>query len=428
VCHGFSLAALLQRAGIFYGWWVVFAVASIVFLSAGTFYYGFGLLVGPLTEEFGWSRAAISAGFSLRTEVGGIAAPVVGFAVDRVGVRRLTITGVVVVAAGFILLSQAQSLAAFYVAVVIIAVGGSATGGATGAVVISHWFQRLRGRALGLMTLGGGISGVTAVLFALLISEYGWRNALVLAGTFQLLLCAPLAWTIRNRPLDLGLSPDGDALPPPLAAGLPATAGESAMGMGSGQALRSSRFWRIALAFALSNYATTAVIVHQVPFLTDNVGMSEGSAAASLTAMTAISIAGRLGFGTAADRHSKAAVAAAAFTCTAAGLLLLATVQEAWQLAYALPLFGLGFGGAVPLRSAIQAEYFGLRAFGAIQGLLLTITTVGAFAGPVLAGFLYDTTETYRPAFLLLAAGPALSVPLVLSTKRPSMEAAGRPS
>jgi len=428
VAHGFSLAALLQRAGIFYGWWIVFAVATIVFLSAGTFYYGFGLLVGPLTEEFGWSRAAISAGFSLRTEVGGIAAPVVGFVVDRVGVRRLTIAGVVVVAAGFILLSQAHSLFAFYVAVVIIAVGGSATGGATGAVVISHWFRRLRGRALGLMTLGGGISGVTAVLFALLIAEYGWRQALVLAGVFQLALCVPLALSIRNRPLDLGLNPDGDPLPEALTPGRHETTAEAAAGMSTAQALRSSRFWRIALAFAFSNYATTAVIVHQVPFLTDNVGMSEGSAAASLTVMTAISIAGRLGFGTAADRYGKAAVAATAFLCTAAGLLLLATVREPWQLVYALPLFGLGFGGAVPLRSAIQAEYFGLRAFGAIQGLLLTITTVGAFAGPVLAGFLYDATESYRAAFPLLAAGPALSVPLVLSTRRPSVEAAAKPS
>ena len=92
----------------YYGWWIVFASATIVFLSAGTFFYGFGLLVTPLTAEFGWSRAALSAAFSLRTEVGGVAAPIVGFAVDRVGVRRLLIAGVWVVALGFVLLSRGR--------------------------------------------------------------------------------------------------------------------------------------------------------------------------------------------------------------------------------------------------------------------------------------------------------------------------------
>ena len=104
------MVSLLNRFGIFYGWWIVFAAASIVFLSAGTFFYGFSLLVNPLTDEFGWSRASISIGFSLRTELGGIAAPVVGFAVDRIGVRRITLVGVFVVAVGLLMMSRMESL------------------------------------------------------------------------------------------------------------------------------------------------------------------------------------------------------------------------------------------------------------------------------------------------------------------------------
>ena len=118
----------------------VFAAASVGLLSGGTFFYGFGLLVAPLTAEFGWSRAAISAAFSLRTEVGGIAAPVFGFLIDRFGVRRLMLLGVWVVAIGFALLSQTHSLLAFYGAVVVIAIGNSATGGPTATVAIAHWF------------------------------------------------------------------------------------------------------------------------------------------------------------------------------------------------------------------------------------------------------------------------------------------------
>src|SRR5690606_22564426 len=100
---------------------------------------------------------------------------------------------------------------------------------------------------------------------------------------------------------------------------------------------------------------------------------------------------------------------------TASGLALLSLVQEPWQAALPLTLFGIGFGAAIPLRSVLQAEYFGLRAFGAIQGMILTVTTLFAFVGPVMAGFMYDATESYRLAFLVLACGPAIGIPLVLT-------------
>jgi MFS family permease len=113
-------------------------------------------------------------------------------------------------------------------------------------------------------------------------------------------------------------------------------------------------------------------------------------------------------------------VVALAFTAT--GLLLLATVREPWQLAYALPFFSLGFGAAVPLRSVLQAEYFGLKAFGAIQGMILTVTTLFSVVGPVLAGVMYDESGSYRLAFVFLAMGPMLAIPLVLSLRQPKAE------
>jgi MFS family permease len=102
--------------------------------------------------------------------------------------------------------------------------------------------------------------------------------------------------------------------------------------------------------------------------------------------------------------------------CSAIGLALFSTVHDEWQLVYVLPFFGIGFGAAVPLRAAIQAEYFGLKAYGTIQGMLFTASTLGAFFGPLLAGVLYDATADYRPSFLILAIGPALALPLILST------------
>jgi sugar phosphate permease len=421
------LASFLARSGIFYGWWIVFACAFIVFLSAGTFFYGFGLLVRPLTEEFGWSRASIAGAFSLRSEVAGVAAPAVGFLLDRIGVRRITIAGVLLASIGFVALSQVHSLLMFYAATIVIAIGMSGCGGATSAAAISHWFRRNRGKALGLMTLGGGAGGMSVVAFGWLVTEFGWRDALVILAVAQMLLCFPIALTIRNRPEDLGLKTDGiDEDPAPVSSqtGTSPAIADSGPAFTTKQALKSAMFWKVALVFGLSNYATTGLIVHQVPFLQEQAGFSDGAAALSVTVMTGLSIPGRLGFGAAADRFAKVWVIVMALGCIAVGLVLLATVRETWQIAYALPFFSLGFGGVVPLRSVIQAEYFGLKAFGAIQGMILTVTTLFAVAGPVLAGAMYDGSGSYRLAFVFLAMGPLLAIPLVLSLRQQALDPA----
>jgi len=410
--------AVTERTGFFFGWWVVFASAAIVFLTGGTFFYGFGALFNPIVNEFGWSRASVSFAFSLRSEVGGIAAPVVGFMVDRLGARRLMTGGVFIVALGFVLLSRIESLWAFYGAVIVIAIGMSACAGPVGMVAIAHWFRRKRGRALALMTVGAGTSGVMVLILALLISELGWRSSLLIMAGLQLAVCVPLALSVRTRPEEMGLRPDGDpwdspeqaANPPP-----PATL----EGFTVAEAVRSPSFWKLSLAMMLTNLGTLAIVVHQIPFLTSQVDVSEGAAAATVTAMTLLSLLGRLGLGQLADVMDKRKVLAISLGITALSLLLFATVREPWQMLYALPVFALGFGGVIPVRPAFQAEYFGMRAFGAIQGLISTIATLGALLGPVFAGWMYDMTESYRIAFVVLSAGSFLAMPLVLSIRSP---------
>jgi len=413
-------AAVTERTGFFFGWWVVFASAAIVFLTGGTFFYGFGALFNPIVNEFGWSRASVSFAFSLRSEVGGVAAPVVGFMVDRVGSRRLMMIGVTLVALGFVLLSRVESLWGFYGAVIVIGLGMSATGGPVGMVAIAHWFKRQRGRAFALMTVGAGTSGIMVLVIEVLISSFGWRDALVIIAVAQLAVCFPLAMSVRNRPEELGLAADGEPLT--LADAIPGEAPRPpkvAEGMTVREAVRSSSFWKLSLALALTNVGTIAVIVHQIPFFTSSVGVAEGLAAASVTVMTLLSLVGRLGFGQLADSVDKRWVMAAAFALSGLSLLLFATIYEGWQIIYALPVFALGFGGGIPVRPAFQAEYFGLRAFGAIQGLAFTVATIGGLLGPVFAGWMYDTTESYRLAFVILSIGSLLAVPLMLSIRKP---------
>ena len=413
------------RTGFFFGWWIVVASSAIVFLTGGTFFYGFSALFDPLVAEFGWSRAGVSFAFSLRSEVGGIAAPLVGFLVDRVGSRRVMVVGVLAVALGFVLLSRVQDLWAFYASVVVIAIGISAAGGSVGIVAIAHWFHRRRGRALAFMAMGSGTSGVMVVVLVWLISAFGWRDALLAIAAVQVAVCVPLAFSIRDRPEEMGLLPDGDLPDEPAddehRAPLAAPVDE---GMTVRQSLASSAFWRLAIAVALGNVGAMAIIVHQIPFLTNSVGLSEGAAAASVTGMVMVSLAGRVGFGYLADLVDTRWVMAGSYACLALGVLMFAAVYQPWHVLLALPLFGLGWGGVIPVRPALQAEVFGIRAFGAIQGLVFTVATIGALIGPVFAGWMYDETESYRLAFVLLAAGGFLAAPMILTLRRPAARAA----
>jgi MFS family permease len=263
------------------------------------------------------------------------------------------------------------------------------------------------------------------VVLVWLISAFGWRDALLAIAVVQVVACVPLALSIRDRPEEMGLLPDGD--PPDVPADeqgaaprRPAAADE---GMTVRQSLSSSAFWRLAIAVALGNVGAMAIIVHQIPFLTSSVGMSEGAAAASVTGMVMVSLAGRFGFGYLADLIDKRLVMAGSYACLALGVLLFAAVFQPWHVFLALPVFGLGWGGVIPVRPALQAEVFGIRAFGAIQGLIFTVATVGALIGPVFAGWMYDQTESYRLSFVLLAGGGFLAAPMILSLRRPAARA-----
>jgi MFS family permease len=139
--------------------------------------------------------------------------------------------------------------------------------------------------------------------------------------------------------------------------------------------------------------------------------------------MTLISLSGRFGFGQVADFRDKRHVLAASFALATLSLIMFATMYSPWQILYALPVFAIGWGGIIPVRPAFQAEYFGMRAFGAIQGIVFTVATLGGLIGPVFAGWMYDETESYRLAFLILSAGSLLAIPLVLSIRRPEAPA-----
>jgi len=190
------------------------------------------------------------------------------------------------------------------------------------------------------------------------------------------------------------------------------------------QALRNRSFWLVASAMGLGGLGSQAVIVHQIPFMEDSLGFSTQAASLVAMAMPMVSLAGRLGLGWLADYADKRKVLAGSYVLLGVGTLLFAVIQSGWQVILFLAVFSPGWGGSIAVRPAFQADYFGLRAFGGIQGLMFTVASVGSFAGPILAGAVYDAVGSYRPGFLIVGLASLMAVPVILMARRPQAEPA----
>jgi sugar phosphate permease len=425
-----STSALVRVVPFYYGWWVVIAAAIITLIASEAPIYCFSALVDPLEEEFGWSRAAIGAGPSIAALIAGLAMPVAGYLVDRVGARPLLVAGVMLIGGGFIAISRVEALWQFYISVSVVAVGLSLAGPPVCAVALAHWFVKRRGLALGILFAGAGASGVMVLVLALLISLLGWRTGEMIVGIGQLAVCIPLALTVRHRPEEIGLLPDGEPSGLSQASGSPppeAVNGQGASsdvgreeGLTTGQALHTRSFWLLAAALLLTYVGGLAVIVHVIPYLDESGGFTEEGAAMIAMGIPFGSLVGGLVFGWLADHVSKRWLLAASWTLQGLGILVFAAVHSPWQAAVFLVVFGPALGGAFTLLPAILPEYFGLRAFGTIQGLLMAAATLGGFAGPIFAGAVYDVMESYRLAFLLLTLTTCIGAVVILMMGRPS--------
>ncbi|MBI4294739.1 MAG: MFS transporter [Chloroflexi bacterium] len=408
-------------SSVYYGWWVVLACSGITFLSSGIFFYGFTALLKPVVAEFGWSRAVISLAFSFGSLESGVMAPVVGMFVDRLGARRMMRFGVVVFGLGLLVLSRIGSLWAFYASFVLISIGIGSCVGIPCTTVVVNWFTARRSAALGVLMAGAGAGGILVPLFAWLITSYGWRTALVIAGACVWAIGIPLARLVKDRPRNRNAVEPAAAMSRSLNESNAASFAEMPVAPNCklGEALGSRAFWMISIAVTLSGMGISGISVHLIPYA-DSVGFSAQVGAFMVVVLTLCSIAGRLGLSWLGDLWDKRYVLGLALALEVASLVTLISVPRLGVLVVALAVFGIAFGGTVPLRPAILAEYFGLRAFGKIQGVINAVMTIGGIAGPVLMGWVFDRTGSYRLALAVFAAAALAAVPLVLRLPRPA--------
>ncbi|MBI4289320.1 MAG: MFS transporter [Chloroflexi bacterium] len=411
---------------IFFGWWVVAGAFTIDLFVGGTFSLGFTAFFKPLADEFGWSYFAISLAASIRGVEAGIVAPACGFLADKWGPRRTVMVGVAVMGAGLIMLSLTRSLPMFYMSFVIMSIGSGASSGIVMMAAVANWFDKKIGLAMGLMVAGFGAAGIMVPVSAWLIGAYGWRQALVILAVATWVIGLPAALLIRHKPEQYGYLPDGeqpdskrDAKPAPEGTATGAARVKPGQVEASpGDALKSGAFWLISLSMGIRLLLTNAVAVHIMPYLI-GIGFSQAAAAMVAALVPLFSIAGRLGLGWVGDIMDKRHVIAVSYALMAVGMYLFVFANVPWALVVFMLAFGIGNGGTVPMRAAIQREYFGRSAFGAIQGLIVAVMNIGGIVGAALAGWLYDNTGGYEIAWTSYAILGAASIPMILVARRP---------
>jgi len=402
---------------VYEGWVVVGASAFTVFLIAASFFYGFGTIFNEVIDEFGWSVAATSLAFSLRSEVGGIAAPFIGRLVDRLGAQRVIIVGVAVATAGVVGMSFIQNIWHFYLSMVVIAIGSSAAGGQVGLAAIATWFEVRRARAMSFMTVGGGLGGLLVVAIAWLVEMMGWRDALRVMALVMITVGTLVAANIRTRPDGHPQPMDGLERLDELGARVPDA---PRWGIPWREAVGSRSFILMSLGMITLGFGTTAAVIHQIPYLERELGISKAVAGSTVAAFTLFSIVGRLGFGILADKYSKRLMLAVSSVFVVVGLPILAVADSLWTAMVGIMLIAPGFGGSIPVRPALLADYYGTKAFGTINGVASLVMTTGGAIGPWVVGWIVDLTGSYDNGWYVAAAVTACSVPLFLLALPPT--------
>src|SRR5262245_48605175 len=400
---------------IFYGWWMVLVTA--IALTAGPILGAstFGIFVKPLAETFGWSRSAISLGFSIVAGFASLAAPIVGLFADRFGPRKVILCAALVFGSGFLsFVSLSASIWHFYGLHLFTALGGIGLTTIPYATAISRWFVRQRGLALGLMGVGVFVGGMYAPpLVTYVITHWGWRWAYVTLGLLVWGTILPVVGLfLVESPQQLGLRPDGDAgdtKSPVTSVPHGAYSRDSTFA----EARRTLPFWLMAVSFSLLSATIHGCLTHLAPLLTDQ-GLSAQQAATALMLFSATGAVGRVTTGYLLDRLPPRLVATSYFLAVVLGLFAaLGSSDERLALVFAAML-GLGFGAESDLMPYLTARYFGLKSFGEIYGWIFGAFAFGAVLGPFLMGWVFDTTGSYQIALLILIPATTLGAGLML--------------
>lgn len=395
-----------MRLPFFYGW-VIVAVTFVTMAIGVNARTSFSLLFPPILAEFGWDRGVTAGAFSFGFLVSAIMSPLMGKLMDRGGPRSVMELGTVLMGAGLLLAPLTSQPWHLYLTIGVLVGAGSICLGYSGqSLFLPNWFSRKRGLAIGLAFAGVGIGSVTLLPWVeQMIEQTGWRTACTAVGILVLVVLVPINLLLRKRPQDMGLAPDGDS-----AAHAASNAVSNiidptwaAIDWTLGRAMRTARFWWLALGLFGGLYGWYAVQVHQTKYLLD-LGFTPGTAAWALGLVSLFGVPSQIVLGHLSDRIGREwiwTVSGTGFAICFAALIAL-EYAPSLALVYVMVISqGLLGYGVTSVMGAVVLEIFQGEHFGSIFGTLTLAGLAGGAAGPLVTGVLHDRLGTYTLAFAL---------------------------
>ena len=396
----------------FYGWAIVVVSALGIFTSGPGQSHTFSVFIGPISEDLGISNSMISTSYGIATLAAALLLPQTGRLVDRFGPRLSLIAITVLLGFACMFFGAAANFLWLAVAFALLRFFGQGSLMLGCANMVSQWFSRKRGFAMGLMALGFGLSmAVHPPLGKYLIDVVGWRQAWVILGLLTwVLMLPPLLFLAIDKPEDVGLRPDGARM---VKSG-EETGENEISGLDLKQAMATPAFYIISAGWFAIAMLVTTLHFWQVEVLTRDGGIAKDQAAQAFTIsaiamVAAMPLVGRL-FDTLRTRF----VFALALTITSASLVLITFAQDtATGLLYAV-VFGLNNAFSMTMFGYIWPRYFGRKHLGAIQGTGQMIGVFGASLGPLPVGWAFDTFGDATWTLRLLAVIPLVIALLAL--------------
>ena len=386
--------------GIYPGWWIVFATASGQLIQGGFVFWSIGLYTATFEDVFGAPRAQINLIETCLTVATNLLSPLAGILIDRWSIRHLMMIGMVAMGLGLLILSQAGTLLHIWVVwASLIPLGVLLIGAIPSAALVSRWFIRRRGLALGLTATGSSMGGFLVPPFMTwLFLEWDWRTGLMVGGCICFMVIPIFYWLLRNEPADLGLSGEPDAPASAADSGdIPAFSAD-AKDWGIPDLLRSQIFW-LQMVVSGTLLAVTLGMLANLSLHAKDLGVTGQSTALLYSIIAVCSFSGKALTGHLMDRLGIQRCGYLICGFLSSGLLILLLVQDYSGLVAGAFVMGLGYGGVVPIWTNMPARAFGAgsvgRALGVMNPLHIPITATSA----PLAGYISDTTGSYDGVF-----------------------------
>jgi len=405
-----------------YGWLIVAVTFFASFNGAGIRVVP-TVLIHPLEADFGWARSAITFGISINLLLYGVAAPIVGWILDKYGPRKVMLTSLTLLSTGLLCTTLVSQLWQFWLTWgVMVGLGAGGMSGVLSASVAHRWFNARRGLAVGLLSSGSSTGQIVFIPFMLAIIAFmGWRS-----GSYILVGCTAtavvLVWLLmRDKPEDVGLEPysEGPTSEPAAAARHAGKAEEAKPAgpvMGIRDAIKTPTFWLLCGVFSICGGTANGLIgTHLIPHALEN-GFDKVTVGTAVTIMGTMNIVGTLFSGWLADRVDPRKLIAAVFTLRGLSLFYLTLVDNTTGLIFFTVVYGLDWFATVPPVVMIAGRTFGKQSIGRIYGWIFLAHQVGGFAMANGGGLLYDYVGNYEMAFFaggwmgLMAAAFGLSI------------------